>query len=101
MNVLVLGGTGVISRAIVNRLLDKGHEVTIYNRPFKVYGIGRKEITLTPMATPPLDLYAMKGDEVVLAGIKFKVRGVGKKLVLRVFSKKELKDRDPAAEQKS
>ena len=32
MNVLVLGGTGVISRAIVNRLLEKGHAVTIFNR---------------------------------------------------------------------
>ena len=32
MNVLVLGGTGVISRAIVNRLLDRGHAVTLFNR---------------------------------------------------------------------
>lgn len=32
MNVLVLGGTGVISRAIVNLLLEKNHTVTVYNR---------------------------------------------------------------------
>lgn len=32
MNVLVLGGTGVISRAIVNRLLEKNHTVTVFNR---------------------------------------------------------------------
>lgn len=32
MNVLVLGGTGVISRAIVNRLLENKHAVTVFNR---------------------------------------------------------------------
>ncbi len=32
MNVLILGGTGVISRAIVQRLLENNHEVTLYNR---------------------------------------------------------------------
>ncbi len=32
MNVLVLGGTGVISRQIVTLLLEKKHEVTVYNR---------------------------------------------------------------------
>lgn len=32
MKVLLLGGTGVISRQIVLNLLNKGHEVTIYNR---------------------------------------------------------------------
>lgn len=32
MNVLVLGGTGVISRAIVNLLLEKEHTVTVFNR---------------------------------------------------------------------
>ena len=32
MNVLVLGGTGVISRAIVNLLLKKEHKVTVFNR---------------------------------------------------------------------
>lgn len=32
MKVLVLGGTGVISRAIVLRLLKDGHEVTVFNR---------------------------------------------------------------------
>lgn len=32
MKVLILGGTGVISRAIVEQLLAKNHEVTLYNR---------------------------------------------------------------------
>ena len=32
MRVLVLGGTGVISRAIVNQLLTANHDVTIFNR---------------------------------------------------------------------
>jgi len=32
MKVLVLGGTGNISREIVTVLLEKGHDVTIYNR---------------------------------------------------------------------
>jgi nucleoside-diphosphate-sugar epimerase len=32
MNVLVLGGTGVISTAIVNRLHDQSHQVTVFNR---------------------------------------------------------------------
>ena len=32
MNILVLGGTGVISRAIVNLLLEKRHSVTVFNR---------------------------------------------------------------------
>ena len=32
MKVLVLGGTGVISRQIVNRLIAKNHEVAVYNR---------------------------------------------------------------------
>jgi nucleoside-diphosphate-sugar epimerase len=32
MKVLVLGGTGVISRAIVDRLLAERHQVTVYNR---------------------------------------------------------------------
>lgn len=32
MKVLVLGGTGNISRQIVPALLEKGHEVTVYNR---------------------------------------------------------------------
>lgn len=32
MKVLVLGGTGVISRAIVDRLLEERHQVTVYNR---------------------------------------------------------------------
>lgn len=32
MKVLVLGGTGVISRHIVEQLLDKNHDVTVFNR---------------------------------------------------------------------
>ncbi len=32
MKVLVLGGTGVISRSIVSQLLEKNHEVTTFNR---------------------------------------------------------------------
>ncbi|MBV5330834.1 NAD-dependent epimerase/dehydratase family protein [bacterium] len=35
MKVLVLGGTGVISREIVRQLLAKGHEVTVFNRGSK------------------------------------------------------------------
>ncbi|MDB5800623.1 MAG: hypothetical protein JWL63_1562 [Rhodocyclales bacterium] len=35
MKVLILGGTGVISRAIVDRLLVQGHEVVAYNRGSK------------------------------------------------------------------
>ena len=41
MNVLVLGGTGVISRAIVRRLLAKGHAVTIYNRGTRSIAFGK------------------------------------------------------------
>lgn len=32
MKILILGGTGVISRAIVARLLAENHEVTVFNR---------------------------------------------------------------------
>ena len=35
MKVLVIGGTVVISRAIVPQLLAKQHEVTLYNRGSK------------------------------------------------------------------
>src|SRR5664279_4174001 len=35
MKVLVLGGTGVISREIVRELLAKGHEVAVFNRGSK------------------------------------------------------------------
>lgn len=38
MKVLVLGGTGVISRQIVPLLLEKGHDVSIYNRGNKDLG---------------------------------------------------------------
>lgn len=42
MKVLILGGTGVISRSIVDRMLEKNYEVTVFNRgkrnlPFKGY----------------------------------------------------------------
>ena len=32
MNILLLGGTGVISREIVRQLITAGHEVTVFNR---------------------------------------------------------------------
>lgn len=32
MKILILGGTGVISRSIVDELLKKNHEVTVFNR---------------------------------------------------------------------
>jgi len=32
MKVLILGGTGVISRWIVKQLQEKNHEVTVFNR---------------------------------------------------------------------
>ncbi|MFN5934593.1 MAG: NAD-dependent epimerase/dehydratase family protein, partial [Roseiflexaceae bacterium] len=32
MHVLIIGGTGTISRAIVRALLHNGHRVTVYNR---------------------------------------------------------------------
>jgi len=35
MKVLILGGTGVISREIVRQLLAKGHEVAVFNRGSK------------------------------------------------------------------
>ena len=43
MNVLILGGTGVISRAIVQRLLEGNHEVTLYNRGNKTLAF-QKEV---------------------------------------------------------
>jgi len=36
MKVLVLGGTGVISRAVVDRLLLENHEVSVFNRGSRV-----------------------------------------------------------------
>jgi len=41
MKVLILGGTGVISRQIVQLLLKQGHEVSIYNRGYKELGFSR------------------------------------------------------------
>jgi uncharacterized protein YbjT (DUF2867 family) len=32
MNVLLLGGTGLISTAISRQLLEQGHHITLYNR---------------------------------------------------------------------
>ncbi len=32
MHILVIGGTGVISTDIVNRLLELSHTVTVFNR---------------------------------------------------------------------
>jgi len=32
MNVLVIGGTGLIITAVTRQLLDKGYDVTIFNR---------------------------------------------------------------------
>ncbi|MGI9537838.1 MAG: NAD-dependent epimerase/dehydratase family protein [Desulfocapsaceae bacterium] len=39
MKVLVLGGTGVISREIVKLLIETGHEVTLYNRGSRVLSL--------------------------------------------------------------
>jgi len=40
MNILVLGGTGVISRAIVAEALEQGHEVAVFNRGSKNHLFG-------------------------------------------------------------
>jgi len=32
MKILIIGGTGLISTAIVNQLVDRGDDVTVYNR---------------------------------------------------------------------
>jgi NAD(P)-dependent dehydrogenase (short-subunit alcohol dehydrogenase family) len=41
MHVLIIGGTGNISRAIVRVLLRQGHNVTIYNRGQRIDGPAR------------------------------------------------------------
>lgn len=46
MKVIVLGGTGNISRAIVNRLLQENHEVTIFNRGSKTLDFSGEVRTL-------------------------------------------------------
>jgi hypothetical protein len=83
----------------LTEFISKGQEVEIFGRRFKVYGIGRREIELTPIEGNFVDL--VKGQEVELVGIRFKIRGTGKKLVLRTFSKKELAADDSAAEQEN
>ncbi|MCR5731440.1 MAG: NAD-dependent epimerase/dehydratase family protein [Sphaerochaetaceae bacterium] len=42
MKILVLGGSGNISRAIVKEALKKGHEVTIFNRGYRKVGFEDK-----------------------------------------------------------
>lgn len=49
MDVLVIGGTGTISRAIVQSLLHRGHEVTVFNR-------GQRN------DPPPADVRVLQGD---------------------------------------
>src|ERR1041384_8325778 len=49
MDVLVIGGTGTISRAIVQSLLRRGHGVTVFNR-------GQRS------DTPPSDVRVLHGD---------------------------------------
>lgn len=49
MHILVIGGTGTISRAIVRALLAKGHRVTIYNRGQRI-------------DPPPSDVEVILGD---------------------------------------
>jgi hypothetical protein len=73
----------------LTEFVSKGQEVEIFGHPFKIYGISRREIELVPLDNTPV-LYT-KGQEIELVGIRFKVRGTGKKLVLRTFSKKELR----------
>ncbi len=41
MKVLVLGGTGVISREIVKRLIEERHEVAVYNRGSRSLALGQ------------------------------------------------------------
>jgi nucleoside-diphosphate-sugar epimerase len=45
MNVLVIGGTGFLSSAIVRQLLEAGHEVTIFTRGQRAVPEGVKVIT--------------------------------------------------------
>ena len=49
MHVLIIGGTGNISRAIVQVLLREGHNVTIYNRGQRI-------------DAPPSDVEVLLGD---------------------------------------
>src|SRR5262245_61675387 len=45
MNVLVIGGTGSLSSAVVRQLLEAGHEVTIFTRGQRAVPEGVKVIT--------------------------------------------------------
>lgn len=49
MHVLIIGGTGTISRGIVKSLLSRGHKVTVYNRGQRV-------------DQPPADVEVIVGD---------------------------------------
>ena len=45
MKVLIIGGTGLISTAIVNQLVERGDEVTVYNRgmtPWRIPKLSRR-----------------------------------------------------------
>ena len=42
MKILILGGTGVISREIVRQLIAAGHGVTVYNRGLRDPGFGKE-----------------------------------------------------------
>ena len=49
MHVLIIGGTGTISRAIVRELLVHGHSVTVYNRGLRT-------------DVPPSEVEVIRGD---------------------------------------
>jgi nucleoside-diphosphate-sugar epimerase len=46
MRVVVIGGTGLISTAIVKRLIQKGHETVVYNRGQRSPGYDAKAVQL-------------------------------------------------------
>ena len=60
MKILILGGTGVISRAIVERLLGDGHEVVLFNRGKRSVSFSRDVRVIVG------DRYAEKGLETAL-----------------------------------
>ncbi len=57
MKVLILGGTGLISTAIVNQLVERGDEVTVYNRGVTPWRIPKtvKEIKGNRWDTPAFE----------------------------------------------
>ncbi|HYF63661.1 MAG TPA: NAD-dependent epimerase/dehydratase family protein, partial [Herpetosiphonaceae bacterium] len=61
MDVLVIGGTGTISRAIVRALLERGHAVTLFNR-------GRRA------EPPPPEARVILGDRQDRAGFEAALR---------------------------